>query len=448
MRMQTTRSIKVGLSKHFISTNDTPKASVPAQLAVCQTTTCHLLAPRVPLRSFSVSARIMNNIEMTSIHTSAQPQFFMPAETDSHAGIMMVWPSSASIEEDDTDRFGQTPGTDVGETRFEIASIAKTIAKYEPVHLFADRGVNGDAAQDVLGNVDNVAVHRTKNVFSLWARDTGPTFVRSAHGPVENSWGKDDDPGINLNLQNTSSEAVGLLLNFNQWGRKLEPNMDSYTAATTTQALRMSAVRAPFIAEGGAIEVDGEGTMLATESSIINPNRNPGISKEVIEQDLHTYLGIEKVIWIPGRRGWDITDDHIDALARFVSPGVVLLGKPFAGDPNNKHRMGTYAEAKRILSRATDARGRSFTIIDLEEPNPVKALGQDYHPASGPCLAYVNYLLVKDAVIMAAFDDEKADAAAKEVVQRAFPDRTVEQVRLKQLALQGGGIHCATQQIL
>ena len=385
---------------------------------------------------------------MPPIHNSVRPQLFMPAETDSHAGILMVWPTSASIEEDDTDRFGQTPGTDASETRFEIASIAKTIAKYEPLHLFAENDADGDTAQDALGNVDSVIIRRTKNVFSLWARDTGPTFVRSAHGPVENSWGKEDDPGINFSLKNTSSEIVCLLLNFNHWGRKLAPNLDSYTAATTAQALGLSAVRAPLIAEGGAIEVDGEGTMLATESSIINPNRNPGISKEIIEQDLYTYLGVEKVIWIPGRRGWDITDDHIDALARFVTPGVVLLGKPFAMEPTNKHRMETYAEARQILSRATDARGRSFTIIKLEEPDPVKALGRDYHPASGPCLGYVNYLLVKGAVIMAAFGDDKADAEAKEVVQKAFPNRNVEQVKLRQLALQSGGIHCATQQIL
>lgn len=448
MRIKTVCATKFGFNTRFTRNYNTPTGSIHAQLSLRRTSSRHKLACGEPFRLLSVPARILNNIKMPSIHTSAQPWFFMPAETDAHAGIMMVWPTSASIEEDDADRFGQTPGTDVSETRFEIASIAKTIAKYEPLHLFAESGVDGDAAQDILGNVDNVVIHRTKNVFSLWARDTGPTFVRSAYGPVENSWGKDDNPGINFHLKNTSSETVGLLLNFNQWGRKLPPNVDIYTAASAAQALGTSAVRAPLIAEGGAIEVDGEGTMLVTESSINNPNRNPGISKEIVEQDLHTYLGVEKVIWIPGRRGWDITDDHIDALARFVSPGVVLLGKPFAGEPTNKRRMETYAEAKQILSQATNARGRSFTIIDLEEPDPVKALGNDYHPASGPCLAYVNYLLVNDAVIMATFGDEKADAAAREVVQKAFPGRTVEQVKLRQLALQGGGIHCATQQIL
>lgn len=133
-------------------------------------------------------------------------------------------------------------------------------------------------------------------------------------------------------------------------------------------ALIRIAVLAPFIGEGGGIEMDGKGTMLATEASLLNPNRNPGMGKATIERHFAYCFGVRKTIWIPGRRGYDITDDHIDALARFSSrPGVVLLSRPFVPDGANAVEvgeiMGGYMEAKEIIERALDAEGRRLTTV-------------------------------------------------------------------------------------
>lgn len=163
----------------------------------------------------------------------------------------------------------------------------------------------------LLGDEHNIFITVTPNADSLWARDNGAIFVRSQNGEdINNLWGSHDNPGVGFKRENTSSSVVGMLLSFNQWGRKLPPSPESYLAASSCQQLKLSSVLAPFVGEGGAIEIDGEGTMIATESSLLNPNRNPGMSKKTMEKHLAYALGVKKTIWIPGYRGYDITDDQ------------------------------------------------------------------------------------------------------------------------------------------
>ncbi|KAK4501963.1 hypothetical protein PRZ48_007773 [Zasmidium cellare] len=375
----------------------------------------------------------------------------MPAETDVQTGTIMAWPTAHSVGDE---KYPAT-GSEIRKTRQEVAEIAKAIAKHQPVEIFVRdpklgepaRGfpdTNLSSAKEMLGRVKNMTLHVTQNVHSLWARDTGPVFVQSLHGPVRNTWGRSDDPGMGFSRKNTASETVGLLLNYNNWGRKLPPNVDAYFAGYTTQTLNKSSRIAPFVAEGGGIEVDGEGTLLATESSLLNPNRNPGIDKTTMERYFAEFLGIEKTIWIPGCRGADITDDHIDSIARFSAPGTVLLSKPFDNGKNGV--LDAYHDAKEILSKATDAKGRRLKLIDVPEPDPRKVLGEDYDP-QWSTVSYINYTLVNGAVVLAKFGDERFDEQAKRIVGEQFPGRVVEQVDLRELASQGGGIHCATQQI-
>lgn len=172
--------------------------------------------------------------------------FTYPAETSQHAGTIMTWPTTASII---TPKWTYL-GADVQATREELASIVLAIAKYEPVRLFVrdpkTYDQNGDAglesAQRLLGNAANVTIHITPNADSLWARDNGAVFVRTAdESLVENSWHEHDDPGFGLERVNTSSRVVGMLLGFNQWGRKLPPSPESYLAATACQSLEVSA---------------------------------------------------------------------------------------------------------------------------------------------------------------------------------------------------------------
>lgn len=388
---------------------------------------------------------------MTLNHTASR-RFKMPAETDMQSSTIMAWPTAYSI----LNETYAYPGCKVHETRQELAEVAKAVAKYQPVKMFVrdpalgepDRSIpdtNLASAKEMLGNIKNVTLHITRNVHSLWARDTAPVFVQSLKGTIHNRWGKYDDPGVGFKTKDTSSETVGLLLNYNNWGRKNAPNADAYFAAQAAQALNKSSYLEPFIAEGGGIDVDGEGTLIACESSILNPNRNPGIDKSTMERYFAEFLGIEKTIWIPGFRGGDITDDHIDALARFSSPGTVLLSKAF--DTGEEGVLDDYYDAKQILSKTKDAKGRRLKIIEIPEPDPRRVLGEDYHLESGPTVSYVNYLVVNGAVIVAKFGDEECDWEAARIIGEQYPGRVVEQVCLHQLAMQGGGIHCATMNV-
>jgi agmatine deiminase len=216
--------------------------------------------------------------------------------------------------------------------------------------------------------------------------------------------------------------------------------------------MQMPLVNSSVVTEGGSLEVDGEGTLLVTKSSILNDNRNPGKSADQVEQELRRTLGVDKIIWIPGRKNLDVTDWHIDGMARFVAPGKVVLSKPSHLDDDVTTRI--YEEAYDILQNATDAKGRRLEIVEIQEAD-MYSLGLDRQTLRGiedgkedaPAYTYVNYLLVNDGVIFPQFGDRKADAAALKAIRRLYKDREVEPVFLEMLPQLGGGIHCATQEV-
>lgn len=211
-------------------------------------------------------------------------------------------------------------------------------------------------------------------------------------------------------------------------------------------------VASSLVTEGGSLEVDGDGTLLITESSLINDNCNPGKSKEDVEAELRRTLGADKIIWIPGRKGLEITDSHVDGLVRFVAPGKVLLSKPSELDDSAWTKI--YDEAFDILSNSTDARGRHLEIVEIVEAD-MYSIGLDRQTLKdiesgkedSPALSYVNYLLVNDGVIFPQFGDKKADAAALKVIRNLYKNREVEPVYIEELPMLGGGIHCSTQEV-
>lgn len=335
----------------------------------------------------------------------------MPAEEAPHARTLMAWPSLYSVN----DKADALKGS-----RQEVAAIANAISRFEPVTLYAPKDDICDATEAVNSNVTVTAL----DVDNLWMRDTGPVYVVSYNG-----------------------ELAGVEFNFNDWGEKDYPDrsVDWSTAHRILKKDRTREIETDICIEGGAIEVDGEGTLMATESSIINDNRNPSMRKEEIEAELTRTLGIEKFIWFKGVKGKDITDDHVDGLARFVSPGVVLLSRPAAG--TTEEWMATYNDAKRVLQTSTDAQGRHFEIHEVEEAAEIDFPEQDSDDEDPPALNYVNYLVVNGGVIIPRFGDTRTDDAAKTTIEGFFPDREVVQVDLRWIAATGGGIHCATQQV-
>ncbi|NUJ99765.1 agmatine deiminase family protein [Streptomyces lunaelactis] len=324
----------------------------------------------------------------------------MPDEAHPHELTYMSWPTR------------QIWKSDIYGVREDVARIARTIAEFEPVVLLAN-GQDVKAARKACGSgVEVVPIP----VDDLWMRDTGPTFVLGPDG------------------------IAGVDLNFNGWGNKQIRGRDSRVAQAILDDEHITRIKAPIIGEGGAIEVDGKGTLLATESSLVNGNRNPGTSRDDIEQVLKALFGITTVIWVDGVRGEDITDYHIDALARFSEPGVVVMSTPDKEAPRDVW-TGAYDQARKVLDRAVDARGKRLEVVELPEPVDIGRRGDGF------LACYVNYYVVNGAVIMPGFGDKKADSHAASIVRDLYPGRKVMQLPVDTLGEGGGGIHCSTQQL-
>lgn len=198
--------------------------------------------------------------------------------------------------------------------------------------------------------------------------------------------------------------------------------------------------------EGGGIEMDGEGTFMAMESSVTVPSRNEGLSRHDIETELTRLLGVSKFIWIPGREGLDITDYHIDAEARFIRPGVVVVGRPHK--KCKKVFWDVYEEMRLILDVAVDARGRKLQVIDIEEPDPTLLQGDVPGEETDVAASYVNFYFTNGGLVIPAFGDVEMDQRALETLQSLVPEREVRQVAVNALPRTGGVLHCTTQQVI
>lgn len=322
------------------------------------------------------------------------------AEWESHTRTFMSWPALASVWQED-----------LPYVREDIARIARAVGEYEAVVMMA-RPDQVSAAQRACGSKVEVI---PLPVDDLWARDIVPVFV--------------EDEG----------KAVGVDFNFNGWGNKQEHTNDARVGGKLLAKYGIPRERAPLVAEGGSFETDGEGTLLVTESSIVNDNRNRGKSRERIEAELIKTLGVKKVVWLAGVRGQDITDAHVDSLVRFTAPGVVLLDQAFPGSPPDSWSRSA-DQARAVLGKATDARGRRFEIVDLPQPDLDRITGRGDDFVS----TYANFYVANDSVFLPGFGDKKADARAKSILQEHFPKRDIVQIKIDTIASGGGGIHCST----
>ena len=191
-----------------------------------------------------------------------------------------------------------------------------------------------------------------------------------------------------------------------------------------------------MVLEGGSIDVDGEGTVLTTAQCLLDPNRNPGKSREEIEQILCDALGAQKVIWLPRGYEDDETNGHVDEIACFARPGVVLLNMP---DDKKDANWQIGQELTDFLRASTDARGRTIEVVHLPQPARRDEGGRRL------TLSYANFYLVNGGVIIPAFDDP-ADRVVAGQMQKLFPDREIIQIPALAIARGGGCIHCITQQ--
>lgn len=292
-----------------------------------------------------------------------------------------------------------------------LAAIAQAIAQFEPVSMLV-RPHETELARRLAGpNVELVPAP----LDDLWIRDTGPVFVSNETG------------------------RAAVDFNFNGWGNKQKHTSDAKVAAEVAKLAGVPVVHTNLVLEGGGIEVDGGGTAIITESCVLNNNRNRGRTKKDVATELQRLLGVQKIIWLPGIAGMDITDGHTDFYARFAGPGVVVAG--LDNDPESFDYDVTRQHLD-ILGKETDAAGRPLRVEVLEAPEQ----GRDEFESEDFAAGYINFYVCNGGVIAPQFGDPEADAAAKSTLERVFPGHRVVQLDIDGIAAGGGGIHCATQQ--
>jgi len=346
----------------------------------------------------------------------------MPGEFESHSGCWMLWPERSSNW-----RLGAKPA------QAAFASVAAAIATSEPVTVGVSRHQYLQARTVLPGAIRLVEMSSD----DAWMRDVGPTFVVNRRGSVRgvdwmfNAWG-----GLNGGL-------------YFPW------DQDDLVARKVLEIEGRERYRAPLILEGGAIHVDGEGTLLTTEECLTNPNRNPQFDKGQLEILLHEYLGVTQVIWLGKGVVDDETSGHIDNLCCFARPGEVVLTWT---DNKRDPQYAVSNEAFERLMQIKDARGRRFKVHKLQQPGPLRRTAEETQGidavegakprAAGERLAgsYVNFYIGNSAVVMPLLD-RKYDRLAAKQLQRVFPERRIIGVQAREILLGGGNIHCITQQV-
>lgn len=331
----------------------------------------------------------------------ADEGYRMPAEWAAHVRTWMCWPCRIEV-------WGGSGG--LARAKQATAEIAAAIARFEPVTMAA-RPQDRAEVRRICG--DDISLFETP-LDDSWARDIGPSFL-------------------------SGSQRAGTAWRFNAWGGKYSPfDDDAAFAARALDSAGAIIYRAPIVCEGGAIHVDGQGTLLTTEQCLLNPNRNSGRSRAEIEDILKRYTGVERIVWLAGSFLDEETDGHVDNIACFAAPGRVILGVP---DSRTHPDYPAIAAAKTLLASIRDAQGRAFEIVEIEQPRKKRA---DWRGRS-LAASYVNFYLVNGAVIAPAFDDP-ADERARAVLSTCFPDRAIVQIDARAIVEGGGGIHCITQQ--
>jgi len=336
---------------------------------------------------------------MVKTETPAAGGFHMPGEWAAHERCWMAWPCRAELWGDTLD-----------EARRAYAAVARAIAAFEPVTMIA-READADDASALCGPTVTIM---TAPIDDSWMRDIGPTFVLGEGGAV-----------------------AGVSWRFNAWGGKYRGfQNDAALAGLLLDRLGIPCFDAPFVLEGGAIHSDGEGTVLTTESVLLNSNRGMASSRAVAEALLRDWIGAEKVIWLQAGLAEDETDGHIDNVACFAAPGRVLaLAAPDGSDVNHAGLAANLA----LLASERDARGRTLEVIPIRQTTRMDSAGRPL------AASYINFYIANGGVVMPSFASDEDEAAAA-AVRSAFPDRRVVQVDARSIIRGGGGIHCITQQ--
>jgi len=332
---------------------------------------------------------------------SGRDGFRAPAEWTQHAATWVAWPSHADLWQDN-----------LAGARQAVAALVRAIAEGEAVNVLVPDDASQKIAQAAL-STRGVRFHRIP-FGDIWLRDTAPIFLIGDGGRLA-----------------TARFA------FNGWGGKYILEHDERVAERIAALVGGLQFASPFVLEGGAVEFDGEGTILTTRQCMLNPNRNGRIEKETVEGRLREALGGEKVLWLEDGLKNDHTDGHVDTIVRFVQPGVVVAMEPDTLDDPNRDVLRTLLEDARAL---VDARGRRIEVATIPSPGRIVDQEGRVMPAS-----YVNFYVANEVVVVPTYGAPRDDEAV-EAIAALFPGRRAVGVDARALLTGGGAFHCVTQQ--
>lgn len=334
--------------------------------------------------------------------TPRQAGFSMPAEWAPHAATWFAWPSAAALWQDALEP-----------ARVAVALLVAAVAKGERADVLVPDEANEQLARIALPG-PSVSLHRVP-FGDIWLRDTAPIVLSGPGG-----------------------ELATVRFAFNGWGGKYVLEHDDGVSTQLATRLEGRSFVMPWVLEGGAVEVDGEGTVLTTRQCLLNPNRNPAMTADAIELGLRDALGCEKVLWLGDGLQNDHTDGHVDTIARFVQPGVVVIMEPAPRDDPNRDVLEAL---RRDLAALVDARGRRLEIVRIPSPGRVEGADGRVAPAS-----YVNFYVSNAAVVVPTYASASDDEAVRRIAS-LFPGRTTIGVDARAVLTGGGAFHCITQQV-
>jgi agmatine deiminase len=337
------------------------------------------------------------------VKTPASLGYRLPAEWEPHAATWLAWPHNRQTW---PGKFDPIPAV--------WAELVRTIARFEPVHILAGGEQVMREARAMVGDVAGVTLHDVPTN-DAWIRDHGPTFLA----------GPPDAPPALVDWQ------------YNAWGGKYPPfDLDNLVPQRIADVTSRRRFEPGIVLEGGAIDSNGQGTILAAEDCLTNANRNPGLLRRDVERYLAGFLGARHVLWLRGGLAGDDTDGHVDQLARFVSPSTVVAA--LEQDPADENYAALQANYER-LKNMKDQDGRPLEVVTLPMPRPIHYEGTRL-PAS-----YVNFYVAGGLVVVPQFDDP-ADQEAIGILAGVFPERETCGLPAVDLVWGLGAYHCCTLQ--
>ncbi|MFK7931971.1 MAG: agmatine/peptidylarginine deiminase [Saprospiraceae bacterium] len=341
---------------------------------------------------------IANTENTDDTMTRSTDVFYMPSEEEPHAGTWLQWPHDYGYDYDKVRRYESiwvemAKALHTGEEVYII--VYNQYEKQRVKQLLQRKGLNMNKLQFFVWKTDDV-----------WVRDNGPVYV----------FDKNDELFITD-------------WDFNGWGGKTDYYYCDRIPNQISRATGIPKIKVNMVNEGGSVELDGNGTLMAKKSSILNANRNPGMTQAEAEDYFRTYLGVENFIWLEGFAGEEITDDHIDGTARFANGNTIVTFAP----------EDAYEGEYEVMKNAQNAAGEPYEIVHLPfTKRKVRGTG-DY-------ASYVNFYVGNEAVIVPNFNDPM-DAVANGIIQDLYPNRRVMGIDCRKLWQDGGALHCVTQQV-